>query len=597
VATTVARPPERPVEDATPQRVQAVGGPAHTEHVAEEIAPPRWIEGLALFAIAAGVYFWVGYRTVVQDSVVVFDALDRLTRAYMVWHNEPPKLAAIGFVFPPLTTMVFLPFSVVKPLATSLVALPLTSAIFGGTMIVAMNRLFARCSMPGPQRWLVLAFFAFNPLLVFYAGNGMSEMAYLAILTFALYCFASWVLTTQPRYLVAAAMAFSLLVLLRYSFGIWAIFIAALLAVGLGRRGAESDETEGTLITFLAPLVYALGVWILFNWLIVGDPLRWLSSSGAFAVNAPQADMAGGVDLSEVLLRSGQLALGVFALGIVVVPALVMTAIAKRDEMSWWLAILAIVGIAVIGLGALLEQDLDAFAMRNALPVLIVCVAGVAWLYRILPGMRTLIFVGALAGLALTAIGSWIAMRHYPYQSQEQAFARAISTGADQSGSNSIGGFRVGASSEKQMAAYLNANVEGRSAILTDNAQTFGVIMLSGRPEAFYDRVDKGDDTFRDVVARPHGRVKYLLLAKQVAGDLIRRRYPTAARRVAAGFTVALDTERYLLVEVPTRDPRRPRAATTGAAAAGGGVIGGGRVGGRAQPSDAAPTTGRATAP
>ena len=67
---------------------------------------------LLLFVVAAGVYFYVGYQTVVEDGVVVFDALDRLTRAYMVWHNEPPKLAAIGFVFPPLTTMVFLPFTI-----------------------------------------------------------------------------------------------------------------------------------------------------------------------------------------------------------------------------------------------------------------------------------------------------------------------------------------------------------------------------------------------------------------------------------------------------------------------------------------------------
>ena len=229
MATTLQPPPERRAPDALPQRVQAVGVPGpHRARRRGDRAAALGREPAAV-RVAAGVYFWVGYQTVVEDGVVVFDALDRLTRAYMVWHNEPPKLAAIGFVFPPLTTMVFLPFTVIKPLATSLVALPLTSAIFGGAMVVAMNRLFARCSMPGLQRWLVLAVFALNPLIVFYAGNGMSELAYLALLTFSLYCFASWVLTTQPRFLVGAAMAFSLLVLLRYSFGIWAIVVAVLL--------------------------------------------------------------------------------------------------------------------------------------------------------------------------------------------------------------------------------------------------------------------------------------------------------------------------------------------------------------------------------
>ena len=86
-------------------------------------------------------------------------------------------------------------------------------------MVVAMNRLLARCSMPGVQRWLLLAVFGLNPLLLFYAGNGMSEVVYLALLTFSLYCFMSWFLTDQPRFLVAAGLAFALLVLLRYSFG------------------------------------------------------------------------------------------------------------------------------------------------------------------------------------------------------------------------------------------------------------------------------------------------------------------------------------------------------------------------------------------
>ena len=50
------------------------------------------------------------------------------------------------------------------------------------------------------------------------------------------------------------------------------------------------------------------------------------------------------------------------------------------------------------------------------------------------------------------------------------------------------------------MASYINANIGGRSTILTDNAQTFGVILLTGRPEVFFDRVDRGDGRFEQVV-------------------------------------------------------------------------------------------------
>ena len=589
MATIAQRPPERPARDSSGEepRIQATGARAHLEHVAEEVPQPRRIEGFVVFLLAGGLYFWVGYRTVIEDGVVVFDALDRLTRAYMVWHNDPPKLAAIGFVFPPLTTMTFLPFTVVKPLATSLVALPLVSAIFGGALVAAMNRLFARCSLPTFPRWLLLALFALNPLLIFYAGNGMSEVVYLALLTFSLYCFMSWFLTAQPRFLVAAGLCFALLVLLRYSFGIWALVIAVLMAISLGRRGAAGDETEGTLITYLAPLLYAVAVWILFNWLIVGDPLRWLSSPAAFAVNAPLAGGASGdVGLGDVITRSAELTLGVFALGIVVVPVLLLTAIGQRDDMSLWLAILALGMLVLLGADALIHDSFDSLSLRNALPILVVCVAGVAWLYRILPSLRAVVWLLALAGLVLTGIASWIAMQRYPFQGQEQAFVRALRTGEDQDGTNSIGGYRVGSRPEEQMAAYVNANIAGRSQILADNAQTFGVILLTGRPALFFDRVDRGDGTFEQVVMRPHGRVSHLLVSKRASGDLIRRRYPTAASRTAAGLTPAFETERYLLLEVPERDPRGRRAAV------GSGAPGSGQVGGRASGGGGTTTPG-----
>jgi hypothetical protein len=366
-----------------------------------------------------------------------------------------------------------------------------------------------------------------------------------------------------------------MLVLLRYSFGIWAVVVGIVMAIGLGRRGAAHDETEGTLVTFLAPLVYAVGVWMLFNWLIVGDPVGWLSSSGAFAVNASQPTGTGGVDLVDVVWRGGELAVGVFALGIVVIPALVMAAISKRDELSLWLAILALTGIVVMGAGALIQQDFNVLAMRNALPILIVSVAGVAWMYRILPALRTPIWLLSLVGLVLTGIGSWTAMQSYPFQGQEQAFVRAIQTGADQDGTNAIGGFRVGTSPEQQMASYINAHISGRSTILADNAQTFGVILLTGRPQAFFDRVDKGDGTFQQVIRRPYGRVRYMLIAKNVAGDLIRRGYPTAASRLDAGLTAVFETERYELLSVAARNPDQPAPVVARRGAPRGRVTGG----------------------
>src|SRR5690606_36661685 len=229
--------------------------------------------------------------------VVVFDALNRLTNAYLVWWNDPPKLAAIGFLFPPLTTLVFLPVTIVKPVATSLVALPLLTAIAAATAMVWLDRTLARCEMPAMRRLPLLAAFGLNPLWLFYAGNGMSEALYLALLAIALYAFVSWYETTEPRYLFAAGFAIALLVMTRYAFSFWALIMAVLIGVALARRRSAPHEIEGSVIALAAPVVYALALSTLFNGLIVVAPLGWVldQDTSTAAVNSNGVDTAASV--------------------------------------------------------------------------------------------------------------------------------------------------------------------------------------------------------------------------------------------------------------------------------------------------------------
>jgi hypothetical protein len=153
-------------------------------------------------------------------------------------------------------------------------------------------------------------------------------------------------------------------------------------------------------------------------------------------------------------------------------------------------------------------------------------------------------------------------METYPFQSLEQSFVRAVSTGADQEGTNSIGGFTVGIRSEAEMADYINRTISGRHAILTDNSQTFGVILLSGRPRLFFDRVVKGDGVWQSVLRDPYGVVQYMLVAYNPrGGDLIRAHYPGLIAGNPKGFTVVYQTARYVLVKVAGLDPNPFKSA------------------------------------
>lgn len=521
-------------------------------------APPGRVETLIVFLAFAIAFGAIGYQVVTQQHVVVFDALDRLTRAYLVWHNDPPKLASIGFLFPPLSTMVLLPLALIKPLATSLIALPVMTAVFMAGTLVLLNRALARCEMSLLLRLVVIVAFALNPLIVFYAGNGMSEAVYLFFLAWALYCFMAWYQTTHPRFLIGAGIAISLLVLTRYGFVWWALVMAGLVGAALARRYRVRDEIEGSVIAFGAPIIYGLVLWTLFNLIIVGDPLNWITGpTQNLAVNATGGPGGGAFGFDDLAGRLLELLVGVSPLTLLVLPALLFIFVTQRDDLALWLATFVALGIVVIGATVLIEDNEGLLRLRDATPTMLTAVFGAAWVFRRFGPLRIAVWIVTVVVLLITLPITWNAMKDYPFQNQEQAFVRAVGTGKDQEGMKSIGGFRVGIDQEAQVAAFIKRRVKRKDAILTDNAQTFGVILLNGRPQLFLDRADRGDAVWRGVLRSPFGRVRYLLVAREAAGDLIRRTYRQAAQGKDPALNPVFINRRYALLRVPASNPGR----------------------------------------
>jgi hypothetical protein len=545
------------------------GTPLYEEvHEPEVRIPGPWA-GLGLFAVAATFFGVVGYQVTINQHVIVFDALDRLTRAYLIWHNTPPKLAAIGFAYPPLTTFVLLPFAAIKPLATTLVALPIGTALFGGLTVVMLDRTLARCDMPALLRLPLLVVFAVNPLFVFYAGNGMSEVVYLALQAFSLYCFVSWYETTEPRYLIGAGFGMAVLLLTRYAFIIWALLFAVLIGVALVRRRASKYEVEGSVVAFAAPVLYAIALWILFNALIIADPFGWLTSStvSTQAINATGIVTHHQLGFDEISRRLLALNVAVFPLAFAAVPALVLTFIAQRNDLALWLAAFIVLGIVIIGVHSYTANNEGLLTLRDSMPMMVASFVGAAWVYRSFLTLRIGVWMLTMTLLLLGLFTAWQGMKNYPFQSQEQAFVRAIETGRDQTGQPSRGGYRVGVANEGQMAAWINDNVHRGKSVLADNAQTFGVILLSGRPQLIRTRVDKGDAFWRRVLNSPFGKVDYMVVAYNPrSGDLIEQRYPRLNTNGVRGFTVVLRNERYIIVRVARTTPGRARRRTTAAA-------------------------------
>ncbi len=120
-------------------------------------------------------------------------------------------------------------------------------------------------------------------MFAFYATNGVAEAAALLFAAITLYGVLGWAVRDSPRHLIGAGLAIAAGALADYELIWWGILLCLVVTAALTRLGRSRGEVEGSAIAFLAPLMYALGTWVLLNAVILGDPFAWISTGDATA--------------------------------------------------------------------------------------------------------------------------------------------------------------------------------------------------------------------------------------------------------------------------------------------------------------------------
>ncbi|MGX6447574.1 hypothetical protein ACVU7I_05820 [Patulibacter sp. S7RM1-6] len=570
--------PVAPILDAPP-RPAAQASRRRPDDVPAPVAVSG-IETFLVFALSWLAFGLIGYRIVVGQHVVPGDAIDLMSRAYYVWHNDPAKLAAIGFTDPPLQTIGLLPFAVVKPLASSLVALPVASGFWGAMALTMIHRTMARCGLGLPVRVVGVVLVALNPLWLFYATTGLPDMIYIWAVVGTGYFLVTWAIEDQARFIAGVGIYLALVGMGRFGFLIMAIVVAAVLAWVLAYRKADEDEQRGLLTTVLSPVGAILTVWVLACWIIASDPFGWLVDTTPIG-GASLSTGAQHVELGAFAEHLGLLVAGVAITAVLAALGLAVRA-KDHDHVAGGMFVLAVAGVAIVAGNALVHDDTSLLTLRAMFPVGVIGSVAVIWLARVHGATGRIMGVVALL-LAIPA--SAAAMDRYPYQDMEQAFLRAIYQQRDQEGTSSRGGYRVGIRAEQRMAAFVKVVAGTRkNAVLADTATSAGVILLTGRPEVFVDRVDHGDGPFLRTLQSPWGKVRYLLVSAGRRDDAVATTYPGIAQGRRPGLRPVFSYGGYTLVSVAGSDPTKSRrttgtatdAATTGTTGA---VTGSGATG------------------
>jgi hypothetical protein len=263
--------------------------------------------------------------------------------------------------------------------------------------------------------------------------------------------------------------------------------------------------------------------------------------------------------LNSVVSTVTSLNARLFPLTIAVFVALLALFVVRRSVLSVTLAMF--LGLNAAFTTALIyTSHAQAYSqLRYNMRAMPLALIGVAWIYMSVRSRPTRIAVWAasFAVLVATLPLTWHTMRTYPVQYLEQAFTNAVATGKDQEGRPSRGNYVVGIRDQRQMANYIDTHVRRTNAILTDDAQTFSVMLLSGKPQLFWDRIDRGDDLWLDARDSPWGRVRFVLISDS-PNDLLRARYSHALDGTEPGLRRVYRVPGLALFRVAPRQPGVP---------------------------------------
>ncbi|HST03599.1 MAG TPA: glycosyltransferase family 39 protein [Chloroflexia bacterium] len=414
---------------------------------------PTWSWALCVLAF----YLLLGAWATGIFGLVAPDASARTGTAAAILWSRNPHYGALLTAWGPLTTGLQLPlvwllgvlFNAPQFSANVLSALASTASLG------LLYRLFGVLGFQGRMRWLPVALYATNPLILLYAASGSSASLLITCLLLAIYGLAAWWQSGQPGYLGLSGLGITGAFLINYESLLFGVVVAAAFLYGLKRRGMAHPLARLTL--YIMPIFYTLLFWFAFNLISMRDPFAFLN-----------ADLY--VSANELSGPSGTATLS-SPLGVLNNPgrALVYT-----------LLLAFVVLICVLNRRDTGDHDTDIGNATQAKPTI--------WLALLLA-----------ASLGAAVLLLW------PGQSLAQ-------TGPSSGGYSSSS---VSVAEEQVVGDYLRSDVLADARILVDQGDTYPIIDKAGQPNRF---VIPSDIDYDEIIANAAQDIDYILLRNNDPG-------------------------------------------------------------------------------
>jgi hypothetical protein len=514
---------------------------------------------IVVYVASLLLYLAVGYWLQVRNGFILGDALSRVSAAQGAVFSRDPHLAAIGFIFTPLTAMMQIPAVLVSPLWPALTERAfsgtIVSAIFMAGGVVQILGMGTDRGLPRGYVMAITALFALNPMIVFYGANGMSEAPFIFFMSWAVRRLIMWMVDDDVHHLVAAGgIAMGLAYLTRYD--AFACIAAAGVLVGVTTylRARPTPRFRRALLDALlvsAPGFFAFIGWAAASWLITGEAFaQFTSQYGNAAILAQSGNSA--PTLAEGLTFA---LVCITLLAPTLVPLAVWCAV-RRYRRPYWPVLM----VPLLVYGAALAFQMFSYATGSTFPFLrfyivaiplSACLAILAVPDGILAAptrrgryapaqpnavLKTprrpsrLAYAPVALVFAVTVpVTAW-GMGQPKYAPQEYALGAVLSPQPDNVSVRKATEHAIAASfsTERQIARYLEKLNLPESSVITDTVYGFAVTAASTQPKTF---VVPSDPDFVTLLNDPQNNGIHYLLAVPPTGrglsDALNVRYPT----------------------------------------------------------------------
>lgn len=490
-----------------------------------------------------------------RDSLhyAIGDSLARTASAKYVVLSRDPHLAAIGFVWLPLPALVQIPLVLLlEPFGRADLAGPLSTALWAAATVLVVARI---CRVLGLSRWVrlaVTATFAFNPVVIFFAANGMSEAAFTFFAALALHGYLRWVREQHTRHLIVLGLSLAGAMLVRYE----TVAIVPILALLAGWHGRRARQWLQTAVIVAAPAIYTFALWLLASWLIKNDPFYWvkgLSETGRPPDDAPwlpssESGLVGAIGYAARL--SFLLAPGL----VLLVPALL---VGRRRKVLGGLGILGVAAVFPGSIVVLLLGNKTFGNPRYFSPLVLCATIGAAWILAnarrtgVIRHAWSAVVIGSLVSAAPVSAVALSSPMTAAVEREDQVFASVL--GRERAP------FPHQYTFEKwrRLAADLDRILKPGDRVLVETTTGFPAVLFSQHPKAF---VISSDRDFEATVSDPAGKVDYVISTSGRAGsgDAVNALLGNADEREAALVEEYEVASVYRLdITTQTRTPRR----------------------------------------